>query len=279
MTRFSVVVLLTALVGVLVYYLALRTRSHATPISFSGGTCCSYALSLRVFATNVLEYVRRTYALLALLGGALGIWRVARGRRMSVRQLCVLDGLLSVMLFAAMVSPFILLREVSAVYSYLPGIGASLLLGTFVRSFDETPSQAPSRFAPVGLVPLLLVVVFCIASTVKLGSKWIQLAETNSVVLRQIAAQQPTVPPDTFILLTYSKIDYAHRFPEGFGSWCFPYAIRVLYGDRSLDGAIVKDREPYSTEGKSYEVRFSYVGSDSVLVLRTSEPSTLIDQH
>src|SRR5262249_15857892 len=131
-SRSLVVVLFLALFCVLGLYLALRAQSSAVPLNFSGGACCSYTLSLRVFLGNVVEYLSRTYTLLVHLAGAVAIWLVARGRKINMRSLNVRDVLLSLTLFGFALAPFILMRENSGIYSYMAGIGASLLVGVFV---------------------------------------------------------------------------------------------------------------------------------------------------
>jgi hypothetical protein len=87
-------------------------------------------------------------------------------------------------------------------------------------------------------------------------------------VLKQMVAQQPRVKPNTFIVLSYAEIDHGNRFPEGFGERCFPWALRVLYMDRTVDGEIMRQREALPGQ-KSSKVHFTYLGGDSPTVVKT----------
>jgi len=104
--------------------------------------------------------------------------------------------------------------------------------------------------------------------TVQESRKWIQLAETNTTVLNRIATQQPKVKPNTFIVLSYAEIDHGNRFPEGFGSWCFPWALRVLYMDRTVDGEIIRDGESLPPD-KLSSIHFTYSGGNVPSVVKT----------
>jgi hypothetical protein len=265
--------LFTALIAVLVLYLGLRAHSRAVPINFSGGTAgiMGYALSMKVFWENLLMYACRTYGLLALLAVAITISLRLRGIRPRLTSLTKYDVLLSVSLFIAAIAPFILMPQRPGMYSYLPGISSALLLGAFTRSLYESASEPRNQLTPVTLAPILFVVALCVALTVVYSQKWVRLAETNTAVLSQITAQQPSIKPKTFVVLTYSEIDYANRFPEGFGDWCFPWALRVLYQDRTVDGKIIRRGESHSIGDKLWEIHFSYVGGDRLTVVKTRE--------
>jgi hypothetical protein len=59
-------------------------------------------------------------------------------------------------------------------------------------------------------------------------------------------------------ILTYKSPDNVHRFPEGFATWGFRFAIKTLYKDQSLDGLIVAENEPVDTNGYHQFTRFVY---------------------
>jgi presenilin-like A22 family membrane protease len=190
-----------------------------------------------------------------------------RGLRPSLAALKKGDVWLAVLVFAVAIAPFILLPKQPGIYSYLPGIGAALLLAAIARSLYETSSGTRSGFAPIGLVPIIFVVALYVALTVRESRKWIQLAETNTTVLNHIATQQPKVTPNTFIVLSYAKNDYENRFPEGFGNWCFPWALRVLYMDRTVNGEIVREGESF-TPDKLPGIHFTYSGGNVPSVVK-----------
>lgn len=270
----AVTLLFVGLFVGLAAYLALRAQSGATPISFSGNVCCSYAPSFKVFAVNAVEYGLRTYGLLAVPGLAILISFFIRRRSIRLNSHSKYEALLSLTLFASAVTPVILLKNPQGIYNYLPGIGASLMLGLLVRIFDNGEHATADFFKPLTLLPVVLTVLLFVALTVKSSLKWIRLAEVNASVLKQIKTQQPTIPSYTFVRLSHTEADLKNRFPEGFGDWCFPYALRVIYGDRTLDGAIVREGHLTSEKNQPTEVRFSYVHGDTPLVSKTSEPST-----
>lgn len=267
----AAIALFAVLLAVLAFYLALRSQSGAFPVSFSANTTYRYLLSAGVVCDNLLMYSGRTYGLLSLVAVAVAVSLHLRGVHPRLASLTRYDVLFSLMLFAVAIAPFILIRKRPEVYSYLPGISASLLLGAFARALYETSSEARRRLAPVMLAPVILVIVSYAGLTVAYSLKWIQLAETNTSVLSQITAQHPTVEPNTFIVLTYSETDDVNRFPEGFSYWCFPWALRVLYLDRTIDGKIIRQGESYSIGNKLSEVRFSYVSGDRPRVVKTGE--------
>lgn len=250
--------LFIALFLVVAVYAVLRGRSGALSIAVPNPmTRYGYALSFRLLGLNLSFYIKETYGFLALIALAIGASLFISGRRLSLRLVTKHELLLSVMLFLVMVAPFAFLNVRSSQYCYLPGIGAALLLGAVTNSLYKPTSEAV-RYSLLSKLPLALVVTFCVVSTVIASLRWIRMAETNSVVLAQIAAQQPKVKPNTFIALSYSEIDGVNRFPESFATWSFPFAVQVLYSEPSLSGAIVKQGEPYSIDGKIFEADFVY---------------------
>ena len=263
----ALIPLFTALFAVLLLYFGLRTNSGAIPINFSGGPI-SYTSSPRVLWENLLTHGWRTHGLLALVAVAVAASLRLRGLRPSLGSLTKDEVTLAVMLFAVAIAPFVLLPEQPEQYSYLPGISAALLLGAIANSLYENVPEGQSSFAPIALAPIIFVVVLYVTLTVQYSLKWMQLAEINTLVLNQIVAQQPRVKPNTFIILSYAEIDYRNRFPEGFNVWGFPFALRVLYMDRTVDGEINREGEPL-TGDKLSTVHFTYRGGDAPTVLKT----------
>jgi hypothetical protein len=189
----------------------------------------------------------------------------------SLRLLTKNDVFLSVMLFAVAMTPVVLLPKQPGIYSYLPGISAALLLGAVASSLYKSTSGTRVRFAPITLMPIIFVTASYVALTVEHSLEWMQLGKANTAVLSQIAAQEPTVKPNTFVVLSYEETDQTRRFPEGFSSWCFPWALRVLYMDRTVDGKIVSQRESYSIGNKLSEVHFAFLGGETATVVKTGE--------
>lgn len=260
--------LFAALVAVLGFYLFMRTRSGAIPVNFSGGPI-SYKLSLTVLWENFSTCMWRTYGLLLLVAIAVAASLRMRGARLSLGLLTKYDVLLSLLLFGVSIAPFALLTQRMGVYSYFPGISAALLLGAVANSLYTLPPPrgAQSRAA---LAPILLVVFAFVAFTIRDSSRYLQLAEINTTVLNQIVAQQPKVKPNTFVVLSYAERDTANLFPDGFSNWCFPWALRVMYRDRTVDGKIIHRGESYAIGKKTSEIHFSYAGGARPTVTRTN---------
>jgi len=122
------ITLFTALFAALLIYFGLRANSGAIPINFSGGPI-SYTISPKVFWENLLTYGWRTYGLLTLVAIAIAVSLRFRGLRPSLGGLKRNDVWLPILLFAVAIAPFIMLPKQPGIYSYLPGIGAALLLG------------------------------------------------------------------------------------------------------------------------------------------------------
>ena len=258
----AVVSLLGALLVMLLFYLSLRTHSRSAPISFSGPPCCSYVLSLTLLGENILFYLWWTYGVLALLGIAVIVSLGLRGIRPRLDSVTRYDFMFSLMLFVIATAPFILMDWRTEAYSYLPGISAALLLGAIMASLYQMPWPVRLRPSPLALMPVICVVALYVAFAVMHSSKWLRMARTNAAVLAHIAAQQPKVEPNTFITLTYAQVDSVNRFPDGFQDYSFPWALRVLYGDPTLDGKIVRQGEPSVKSDRLSEVRFFYLSGD-----------------
>ena len=261
---FAIAALFGTLALVSLLYLGLRLGSGATPISFAGPKCCSYVLSLTLPASNLLFYAGWTYALLAVLGLAVAVSLLLRQVRPRLTSSAPFDFLLSAALFAIATAPFLLLDSRTEQYIYFPGISAALFLGALTTGFY----QNPPRRSLLTLTPVVCVVAIYAGFILAYSGKFLRLAQTNTIVLNAIRAQQPTVAPETFIALTYTGADLVNRFPEGFADFSFPYAMRVLYSDRTLDGRIVRSDEPFDMPRMYPVVRFSYIGGDVPRVIK-----------
>jgi hypothetical protein len=79
----------------------------------------------------------------------------------------------------------------------------------------------------------------------------------RSIINHQIHALQPEVKARSIIILDYAGEDRAHRFPEGL-SWGFPFAMRLIYKDPTLDGLLVQKGMPISSENIGRMVCFEY---------------------
>lgn len=84
------------------------------------------------------------------------------------------------------------------------------------------------------------------------------MAETNTSILKQISAQQPVVSSNTFFVLVYSDRDKQNRFPDGFAEWGFPYALKLLYSNPTIDGKIIRQEELPFLKDKLHSVHFVY---------------------
>jgi len=256
--RASMLDLLTvgvALGAVLLLYFHIRSRSGAIAIDFSGTTSYRFLLSPAVLAGNLLWYASRTYGLLIPLTLAL-LASVDWRQPMARRPLATRDVLFSAALFSAAVAPFLPIGKRPDSYSYMPGVAAALLLASIARSLPR------GRPGIASTLPIVMVVCMHAALAVSYSQRWLQLARTNSSVLTQIRERHPRLPPGTMVTLLYDEPDELHRFPEGFDDWCFRWAIRVTYGERTVDGRIVRRGEDSPLDEAPAEVRFSYAGTE-----------------
>jgi hypothetical protein len=257
--------LVAALLGVVALYLMLRSGSGAVPFSLDDPTTYSYTFSLRNLWSNFLEYSWRTFGMLIIIGGALAFSRYLSGARIRFTLLTRNEVVFSILLCAIMISPFMLLTSRSGIYTYMPAVASAVLLGASVRSFYQPDGSAMLRSRPVAAVPLLLVVITFTIFMVGQSQRWIITAKTTTEVLNQISAQVARPQPNTYFLLRYAQKDREHRFPGGFETWSFPSALRLHYGDPTLDGKIVLtgalDTPP--------------AGSPTVNLLYTSEPGKI----
>ena len=271
----AVVGLFAALFAVVAAYLLLRANSGAVNIT-TGCNGYGYCLSLKVILDNIFRYGWRTFGLLALVAGAIAVSQYLRGARPRFELLTRNEVLMSLMLFGIALAPIIMVRLRSGIYSYLPGVGAALLLGAVARSLYGTSVKLPLRSELKAALPVVLVLIVYSVFTRGHSLKWIQMAETNTAVINQITAQQGEVKPKTLFVLTYSKIDNLNRFPDGM-DWGFTYALRVRYADPSLNGLIVRQGDSYSEPDRSSKIFFTYdIKSDGKPQVVKNDDGTLL---
>jgi hypothetical protein len=221
-----------------------------------------------VLFLNLREYLSRTYLIATLLAGAIALSQAIRGVRPKWDALTRREVFLSVMLFAVTIAPVILIRGRSGLYTYLPGIGAALLLGATARALYPTTPDAPAQ-TWASLLPIFLLVAALSLATVGQSWKWRTMAQTNSVILRQIAQQDPQPQRNAHIILRYAQRDGRHRFPDGFGTWGFPFAVKLLYDEPALRGDIAGEAVRVEQVPGSMQINYLYVaGEDSPKVIR-----------
>jgi hypothetical protein len=256
-----------ALLAVLCAYLMLRAWAGALPVAANEGWY-QYAFELKVLFLNLREYLSRTYLVAALIAGAIAISQTIRGGKPTLKTVTRREVFLSVLLFAVTIAPVILIRGRSGLYTYLPGIGAALLLGATARSLYTKGERERSQ-TWVSLLPVILLVALLSLATAGQSWKWRTMAKTNSTILRQIAQQDPQPGRQTHIILRYAQRDERHRFPDGFGTWGFPFAVQLLYDEPSLRGDIVGEKDQVEQVSGSTIVNYLYVaGEDSPKVVR-----------
>jgi hypothetical protein len=239
-------------------YIILRSHSGAVSLNFNGATGYTYVTSPGVLLSNILHYGWRTYGLIAVLGGAILLSQYLRGCRQLPDKMIKTKLVLLFTLFALAISPFILLPARSGIYTYLPGAAAALLLGAIVRILPERMriEKKSTNFACTASI--LFIVIIYTAFTIGHSLRWIQMAENTTTVLHQIATQHPNPAPNENFQLAYTERDQRNRFPDGFAEWGFPYALKMLYRDPSLNGKIVQQNNKPAPKSESSSVYFIY---------------------
>jgi hypothetical protein len=255
--------LLAALAALLVIYFWLRSRSGAVSLGSSDNEAYDYALSLTLGAGNLFRYGWRTYGLLAILACSLLAAERLRGHTPPAGLLPWRELSLSLVLFALSVAPFVLLPSRSAVYSYLPGAAAALMLGSLACAFRKPSPTAPPLKRILAACPVIIVVASFAVLALRQADRWALMGEASRQVLGQIATQQPSVAPGTFFLLRYSEQQEGGGFPDAFGNGGFPLALRVLYADPTLNGALLRCDEPtpLAASARVLEIEY-YVNGD-----------------
>jgi len=253
--RLEIIGLFALLFAVLLLYVGVRGHSGAIPITFSGNSGYFYSISPKLLLEHLLRYAWRTFGLLAIMAGAIALSQYLRGHNDHLKSLTRRDVIFSVALFSITIAPYILLPTRSGIYSYLPGIAAALLLGSIARSLSKSPVLQTARANIVTLSPIIIVVIIYSCFMVGHSLRWKKMAGVSAYIMDQIVRQQPKVAPNTLIVLTYNRVENESTFP-GSIAWGFPYALRVIYGDQSIDGTIIHQGEPYRK--KTQEIHLVY---------------------
>lgn len=121
--------------AVLALYAHLRQYSGAVPLQVGSAGWYSYTLSATTLLDNLLHYCWRTFGLLEIPAALLSVGHKApRFSRVNSRSMAWRDLCFAGLLFALMVSPFLLLKARSGIYTYLPGSASALLFGRFMGS-------------------------------------------------------------------------------------------------------------------------------------------------
>ncbi|MBO0797772.1 MAG: hypothetical protein J2P31_03030 [Blastocatellia bacterium] len=235
-SRSDVIWLFALLLTVLLLYAVVRAQSGAIAITFSRSQWYTYMLDPKVLLENLLRYGWRTYGLVAIMAGAIALSGCLRGCVPSCKSLAKHEIYFSLCLFTITIAPFILLPGRSGIYTYLPGIAASLLLGAVVRSWPEQFSRSAPQTDLITSSPLILALTgFCLL-TVGHSIKWMKMAEVNAAVLRQIVTRYAKLEPHSVVILSYSEIEKG--FPESM-AWAFSAALRLTYADPTVSGSII----------------------------------------
>ena len=251
--------LLAPVGAVLVIYFWLRSRSGAVSLGSPDNEAYSYAWSFTRGAGNLLRYGWRTYGLLAILACSILVAERLRGLPPPTSLLPWREVSLSLALFALSVAPFVLLPGRSAVYSYLPGAAAALMLGSLAScAVRRSPRAAPPLKRILAASPIIIVVASFAVVALRQVDRWAAMGEASRHVLEQIATQRPAVAPGTFFLLRYSEQHEGSGFLDAFGNGGFPLALRVLYGDPTLNGVLLRCDEPTPPAESAHVLELEY---------------------
>lgn len=241
-SRREIVLLFSLLAIILLLYLAIRGQSGAVSINFSQNQWYSYRLDPKVLLENLLRYGWRTYGLLGILAGAIALSCILGGNDTNRLSISKFPIIFSLTLFITTIAPFILLPGRSGIYTYLPGAAAALLLSAVVRNWYQPFSGPMPRPDLITTSPIIILIVIYCGLTVGQNLKWMKMAEINTRILRQIAAQYARPEPNSLFILSYSEIDQENRFPESM-AWGFSSALRLMYSDPTLSGEIIQNGE------------------------------------
>ncbi|MDQ1557615.1 MAG: protein O-mannosyl-transferase [Pyrinomonadaceae bacterium] len=255
--------LIAALLAVLCGYLALRAWAGAVSVSSHEGWY-QYAFEPGVFLSNLREYLSRTFLLAAIVAGAITLSQYLRGVRPRMKNIVTRrEVAFSAALFAATIAPVILIRGRSGLYTYLPGVGAALLLGAAARALYEcAPVAARRAHTWLSLSPIVIVAAALCVATIGQSWKWRTMAKTNTAVLAQMTQQELQPGRGARIVLRYATRDESNRFPDGFATWGFPFAVKLLYQEPDLNGEIATEAATVEANGGSREVVFQYSVED-----------------
>lgn len=228
---------------VFIGYYFVRVKSGAIAISFDQQGWYSYSTHWKVLSENLLRYGWRTYGLLFIVALAHFLKGYFQGLRPRPGFISKSEIFIPIMLSVFALAPFLLMRGRSGIYSYLAGAFAALLLGAVLHSFEKSAPEIRQKGSYFAWVPILIIFIVYTAFNHGYSSRWVTMKKTNTSVLNQIHTALPDCDTHTYIVLYYAKMDRIHRFPEGL-AWGFPYALRILYRDPTLDALLVKNGDP-----------------------------------
>jgi hypothetical protein len=272
LAHWGIIGLFATLFALLLIYKVVRAQSGAIPITFSGDSGYFYALSPKLLLEHLLRYAWRTYGLLAILAGAITLSLYLRRNTHKPGSVTWVDLIFSVALFSITIAPFILLPTRSGIYSYLPGIAAALLFGSIARSFYESPVKPKGGVDFVTISPIIIVILIYSCFTIGHSLRWKKMAELNAAVLDQIVRQQPKIEPNALIVLIDTRVENRTRFPESF-AWGFPYALRVIYREPTIDGIIIRQGEPYNKKPTEIHLVYRHSADEQPIITSFNEVS------
>jgi hypothetical protein len=274
LTRTSSLLLSTSFLVLLLAYFWLRAGSGAEAIDFKERHHYGYHLSFGVLFENLGLSVMRTYGCLGLIAMAIALSCYLQTRSLNFSFFPLREAMLSIGLFFVVIAPFLLLQVKLGVYYYLAGACAALLLGALVQALNASRQmikQTKLR-SLTAAIPLVFIVVMLAARVRSHSVRWMNMADTSTAILSQIKAQAPTVHLPAAIVLRYSKVDKAHRFPDNFSTWSFPSAMQLLYRIPNLQSVLGQESEPVPVTDRASAIYFRYVAdAKAVTVTKITE--------
>ena len=252
----AMIVFVLGLLILFVFYFWMRMQSGAIPITIGENQWYSYTPSFSLIIRNIGSYGWRTYGILTLLvlGFCLSL-KIGR-HKLNFSLLTKSETLLSLTMFGLMIAPFIMLAGRSGIYTYLPGVAASILFGATLRSLNQSHQFLNSSI--FSRIPIFVTVIIFISFTIGQSQKWLKMAQTNTEILDQIINLEPQMPKKTFVVLRYSEIDRINRFPDGLSKTSFSPALQLKFADPSLTGVFVKNDDKVVLPNLSSVREFAY---------------------
>lgn len=247
--RTAAVIILLVISPVIIFtYLYLRWKSGAIPISFSAPSWYTYTPEIKVVIENIFRYSLRTFGITIAISAAVVFTQRLRGYRISG---CILNKdnlILCAALFIISLSPFVMMKMRSGIYTYLPGIAAALLLGSILHNLSNSKLIGAKRYNKyiVSLPNIIVIIALCML-TIGHSLRWKAMAEANSELLTLIKLSTPNLPTNASVNVYYCKSDKKSSFPSSL-SYAFPYALKVMYKTSSIDGHLIPRNNTSKTE-------------------------------
>ncbi len=260
-------VLLGSLLVIFALYMEARASSGAIGIEFNSTGWYSYVFDWKVVSENFFRYCWRTCGLLALLAAAIFLTRHLQRLNPRLSLISKTDVTVFGSLYVLTIAPFLMMKARSGIYSYLPGLCAALLLGAVLHSFFKSGLHRDTPSFSLAMFPVLVVVLIYAVFSLGHGMRWVTMAKTNTSVISQIHDLQPEVKAHSVILLSYEERDPVHRFPDGLG-WGFPFAMRLVYADPTLDAILVPEIAPVNMENGRRPICFEYESQNNFIEIK-----------